>query len=140
VGVLAIGVCGEGRAGIDCRFDQAGIVGTTLYEPDLLGVADRLLKVRTRKPYLWPTYCARRQDCGLLALRRWSWAMNAAARWVFCNDQPMMPQCNTACQQCSVIISSHDIRRATRGHRPDVGPRCPSCLMAIAYGCGWARC
>ena len=30
--------------------DQAGIVGPTFYEPDILGVADRLFKVRARQP------------------------------------------------------------------------------------------
>jgi hypothetical protein len=40
--------------------DEALVVSATIYETRLLS--------------------ARRQECGLLALRRWSWVMNAAAR------------------------------------------------------------
>jgi hypothetical protein len=29
-----------------------------------------------------PTLSALRHECGLLELRRWSWAMNAAASWI----------------------------------------------------------
>ena len=32
------------------QVDQTGIVGPTFYQPDILGVADRPLKVRTRQP------------------------------------------------------------------------------------------
>jgi hypothetical protein len=42
------------RPALGRQDDQAGIVGPTLYEPDLLGVADRLFEVRTHKPDVLP--------------------------------------------------------------------------------------
>jgi hypothetical protein len=60
--------------------DEARIVSATMDETGRFGVPDRLFEVRIRKADVTADAFTRRQECGLLALMRWSWAMNAAAR------------------------------------------------------------
>ena len=60
--------------------DQARIVSATLYETGLLGVVERLLEGQTRKADIAADALSSPPGMRALALRRWSWATNAAAR------------------------------------------------------------
>jgi hypothetical protein len=60
--------------------DQAGIAGLTFYEPDPLGVADRLLKVRARQPDVLTNVLSPPPRVRAAGAEARSWAMNAAAR------------------------------------------------------------
>ena len=70
--------------------------------PDLLGVADRLFEVRTRKPDVLPDVL--RTPPGLRVLGTQTAKLGdqrrRALKSVFGNHQLMMPQCNATCQQC----------------------------------------
>jgi hypothetical protein len=80
--------------------DQALVVSATLYEPGLLGVADRLLKVRIRKADV--TADAFSSPPGMRAVDGEAVKLgderHRALETVLGDHQPMVPQWHAACQ------------------------------------------